>query len=437
MHFFYTLKTNMEESIATLRRLLPEGGEILRDLHVGVPPPDINDDLVLCRSDTSKVSVLLQDSTRVLKMLRDRFVKVGIWVARDRGTGDMVSYDYDAHNDLEDKLFQEHVALSSVTVAQEHGLLLHLHDRRQLECTEFLHEVMVGAAMSRALTGITPHVTQTLAAHVHEGRGYLVMQRAHGTLREALMDNITPMRRLGPTQVAIMYFQIMHAVACAQAAVKFKHHDLHLGNVFLHDTPDAWRGATHLAYTVGSSTYYLPNTVGVMPCLSDFGLASVELRSGVRLARADLEEFGNSDRETWGEWTPKLDGQRGYDLQVLFADLSDMRRCRLFRNAKLQSLHARLHRECNRGGGVCAQRPSQVCDMPPSAALQAVFSGSPEPDAWWDFRQRPPAPAVVVHVASVPLEPLPPGCEVLGVDGGKKNAKPAWGTRNKKMKPCF
>lgn len=433
----------MEESIQTVRRSLPEGAEILRAVYVGIPPPDINDDLVLCRSDTSKVSVLLHDSARVLKMLRDRFVKVGIWVARDL-SGNMVSYDYDAHADLEDKLFEDEVSLSSVTMKQEHGLLLHLEDDRQqqLECTEFLHEVMVGAALSRALAGVTPHVTQTLEAYVHEGRGYLVMQRAHGTLREALMDKIPKvLRRLCPTQLAVMYFQVMHALACAQAAVKFKHHDLHLGNVFLHDTPDAWKGATHLAYTVGTSTYYLPNTVGLMPCLSDFGLASLELPSGVRLARADLEEFGNSDREAWGEWTPKLDGQRGYDLQVLFADLSEMRGYRLCRNAKLQALHARLHRECNRGGGVCTKRPSKVCDMPPSAALHAVFSGSSlEPEAWWDFRLPPAAGAVVVHVASVPLEPLPKGCEVLGVvtEGKKKNSKPAWGARSKKIKQqCF
>jgi hypothetical protein len=84
--------------------------------------------------------------------------------------------------------------------------------------------------------------------------------------------------------------------------------------------------------------------------------------------------------------------------------------------------------------------------MPPSAALHAVFSGSSlvpeslEPEAWWDFRQPPPVGAVVVHVASVPLEPLPKGCEVLGVvnESKKKNSKPAWGARSKKLKQqCF
>jgi hypothetical protein len=314
---FVVLSLAKKMSFVTELRRLPERYQSLVTL-TDSPPPVLNP--VLIRVKTCSIFAL--GKRRVAKLMSRFMPFYASWVTLEE-QGGVRRVDHSARRalkalDADDEFYED----EEVSVEERHVVLC----PNAISCSEFLHEVLVGVTLSRELldTQLTPHITRTHAGYVHRDElGWLVMQRAASTLRDAMLAR-TDGIRLTDQEVAEFYFQVLHTLAVAQGEVQFKHHDLHPHNVFLHKVPDdaVWRGqalrpVTHLKYTVGSTAYYLPKRAHIAQ-LADFGFASLVDPKGVRLQRLDIENVTEEGEAKWGEFTPELEGREGYDAQILF-----------------------------------------------------------------------------------------------------------------------
>jgi hypothetical protein len=404
-------------------------------------PPVCED--ALFSSDTCSIRVLEADDSAVLKKVRERFAASSMWVARRILDAQIVGIDYESMAGLQDVLEETDVSLRDVHISQEYAVVGGDYPRRieeeedededasmlssgqdltseqdgdeeeeeeeavaaldkppRIELTEFFLEAAVGRLVNTALLdcGMTPHVIRTRQCFAHEGRGYLVLDRADGCLSDALQDRMEGVR-LRPEDVAGVYVQVLHALQVAQNVLGLKHHDLHTNNVFLKRLRpgDTWRGAdlyaaTHFKYMLNDTALYVPNTTRCIPWIADYGFCSV-FSGGVRLERADLTAFGvtspGSDTH-WGDWSPELRGCRGYDAQVLVGDAActlQRKRLRLAKSGNLRALHSRMAAALGWNPRKPAGRPKVVSDVPPGQVLRAVFLE--EPADWHDFRLPP------------------------------------------------
>jgi hypothetical protein len=220
--------------------------------------------------------------------------------------------------------------------------------------------------------------------------------------------------------------------------------------------------AEYFKYVVGPFTFYVENC-GFIPVLGDFGLSSGTIKQ-VALARIDLELQGGTQDESsaggyassavsqssyssnssksseassdarsgattprttttsggssssgssavsstqakddeWGEWTPDLQGRRGYDMQVLFGDDHFDHSPRLSQCKPLNELATRLRNiTCN--GLItfsAVGRPLVVTDVPPDCLLATVFAHPSSP--LYDFLTPPPPGARIMDMGAVP-----------------------------------
>ena len=459
-------------AILTLQRVAGVDG-VLRP--AGAALPAVADADALFSSDTCSIRVLERDDSAVLKKVRERFVASGIWIARRTADEEIVAVDYDSLARLQDVLENTDVSLRDVRITQEYavvgGSYPRNHDDAQdddmedcsssssdsedssahsseeveeaaeaeeaeeaeeqqqhvmddgsapqprIELSEFFLEAAVGKLMNSALldTGATPHVIKTRDCFAHEGRGYLVLDRADGCLCDALRDRMGGSLRLKPEDVAGVYVQVLHTLQLAQSVLRLKHHDLHTNNVFLKRLRpgDTWRGAdlaaaTHFKYMVNDCALYVPNATGYIPWIADLGFCSAITASGVRLERADLASFGVASpgsRQHWGEWSPELRGCRGYDVQVLVGDAGCTllkKHNRLGKSSKLRALHSRMSAALGWNPRKPAGRPKVVSDVPPGQVLHAVFLDAPAP--WYDFRLPPALGSRIVDMSELRFE---------------------------------
>lgn len=299
--------------------------------------------------------------------------------------------------------------------------------------TEFFHEAILGQALADALKDKTPHLTHTRAAFFNErdDKGAILMERVTCTLHDALKDKQG--FRMNGSDVAGVYFQVLHTLSVAQQACKLKHHDLHDKNVFMKKiTADMeWQGqkladATHFKYTVGDQSFYIRNP-GYIAQLADFGLSSAVI-DGISIERVDLELIGAGDDEeedaAWGEWTPELEKRRGYDAQVFFCDDPVSSKARLADDEDLAAFTAHALECANAGIGKITDlgRPSVITDFPPDRLLLALYSAS---GVKYDFTAAPSAGARVVHMAHTDVQSYtpPPAAAAKKSGGGGGGAK--------------
>jgi serine/threonine protein kinase len=234
--------------------------------------------------------------------------------------------------------------------------------------------------------GVTPHVL-------------IATQAINCTLDDLLADprHSEPSickRELSNREIASLFLQTVCAVDTIQRVCKLKHHDLHTGNVFLRRITEGltFKGedlstAAHFHYHVSGKDFYVPNC-GLLVKIGDFGMASFNV-GDKRVQRVDMDVF-NDDIEKWGAWNAHYEGERGYDTQVLFADIPvDHRHLenhelhRFFKHARATTTGKKGRVSRKKGRPL----PGHVSNSPASSVLESVFTRRLEP--WFDFTAQP------------------------------------------------
>jgi hypothetical protein len=113
-------------------------------------------------------------------------------------------------------------------------------------------------------------------------------------------------------------------LAISQNLVAFKHHDVHLDNVFVNRLREGRKEQEFMGSYLGSKKYWAytlaPDCTiyvehcGILAKLGDFGLASAtEPMSATRLERVDYPQLDSGDIE-WGAWNGRVDDCKSYDI---------------------------------------------------------------------------------------------------------------------------
>ena len=239
---------------------------------------------------------------------------------------------------------------------------------------------------------IVPHITMAFRALECHNSGYLIQERVTCTLEEVLEKH----PGLGAPEIAALYLQVAFTMHVLQDTCRLKHHDLHTDNVFIKAIDDTvtWKGekladATHFSYDLGDGTVlYTPNT-GFIVKIGDFGMSSLDV-AGRRLQRFSVDVLTTD--AVWGEWSNKLEGHEGYDLQMFmgqppFEDDS-------WRMGDKPTLTFLRHmRTLAQGPDGCITRGQlrpmigHVSRVTPMEVLRGVFVDAP--GAGYDFRAPP------------------------------------------------
>lgn len=264
--------------------------------------------------------------------------------------------------------------------------------------SEFVSESLCHLLLTDLVaSGITPHVVMAFRALNHKRDGYLIQERISSNIDEALEEN----PKLTCRDICAMYLQVFVTLHTLQQACGFKHHDLHLNNVFLKriDGSMTWNGvklkdATHFSYKLGDRVLTIPNC-GYIVKIGDFGMSSLNIY-GRRIQRLSLDCYKSSP--SWGEFSADLDGGCGYDGQVLMGDVPfDLTSWRVH-DYDTRAFMKRLRSAAQGPNGKLTherQRPAIGCvsDVPPLDVVKQVFLTDPQPV--YDFRTEPTDATIV------------------------------------------
>lgn len=319
----------------------------------------------------------------------------------------------------------------------------------------FVNESLCHLLLSELVhTQLTLHVTVAQEAVQHKNTGYLLMERLSCTLDDLIYKVCTSERRRPSSSsssdvdededalhdfppvdrqgIAALLFQTMFGLTVLQKTSNMKHHDFHTNNVFIKHVDDdtIFRSAPlkecqYFHYHLDGDDFYVPNG-GLLAKIGDFGMTSLDLHSK-RLHRTDIATF-NDNIEKWGIWNKDFDGEEGYDMQLLSADIPVTCRAAVKKVAKseraakskskkgsastlaasvvmsttesLIQFFEQLQAVC----GACKtnvtrhkRRPAPGCVSTrlTSDLLRSMFTGD-SVHSWYDFRQPPPSSCSVV-----------------------------------------
>jgi len=184
-------------------------------------------------------------------------------------------------------------------------------------CNEYLNEAMVGFVLTKHLR--VPHFVKTRDAWISEATGFVLQDFGGTSLYKSMVD-------LSIEQFRSIVLQTIVTLSIAQDLLSFKHHDVHLENVFVSNVKSS--DTTSSGTPLGSSKYWRyalkdskgnPFTIHIEHCnklakLGDFGLSSItDIDSSIRYERADFPLLDSGEME-WGEWSGRLETQKPYDL---------------------------------------------------------------------------------------------------------------------------
>lgn len=177
---------------------------------------------------------------------------------------------------------------------------------KMIVSSSYINEAMVGSLISDL-----PFFCKTLTAYSGFRHGHILMDYAGKPLDE-YMENLNLDETLSIIQ------QVMIGLMWAQDKYKFKHHDLHIGNVFLsektvfpleHELPNKEK------ITLKSNKYYVQ--------IGDYGFASAtDPDTNIRYGRCDMH-LNSSGTKYWGKWSNKLEGNEGYDILLFLGFFYD------------------------------------------------------------------------------------------------------------------
>lgn len=309
----------------------------------------------------------------------------------------------------------------------------------------FVNESLCHLLLSELVhTQLTLHVTVAQEAVQHKNTGYLLMERLSCTLDDLIYKVCTsecrspssssdandtdiphdfpPVDRRG---IAALLFQTMFGLTVIQKTSSMKHHDFHTNNVFIKHVDDdtIFRSAPlkqcqYFHYHLDGADFYVPND-GLLAKIGDFGMTSLDLH-GKRVHRTDIATF-NDNVEKWGIWNKDFDGEEGYDMQLLSADIPVTCRSAVKKVAKAEKAkNAKTKKaakprtnneslilffeELQAACGACKtnvtrhkRRPAPGCVSTRLTAdlIRSMFTGD-SVHSWYDFRQPPESSCSVV-----------------------------------------
>ena len=182
---------------------------------------------------------------------------------------------------------------------------------------EYLNEGLIGLILARDLK--LPHIVKTRDMWIDDAEG-LILQDYGGLSMQKNMVNLTL------PEFKSIVIQVLVTMAVAQQQMQFKHHDVHLENVFLCDVKhEKFRGQAlgdfkTWQYDLKSLSGLFSVSIdhnGQLAKLGDFGLSSVtDMKSGIRYERVDYPNLDSADME-WGEWSSRDRGL--YDAVVFLS----------------------------------------------------------------------------------------------------------------------
>jgi hypothetical protein len=183
--------------------------------------------------------------------------------------------------------------------------------RASFLCNEYLNEAFVGLVLSRNVK--IPHFIKTYDAWIRDAKGYILQEYGGKTVSSSMPD-------LSFDQFKSIILQTLVAMSIAQDTLHFKHHDLHLENVFVKELDSA-----DTLLTKKSWTYNLNGKLikiehhNVLAKIGDYGLSCItDPMSKTRIERVDYPLLDAGDAE-WGQWSSRLDNQKSYDAVVLLS----------------------------------------------------------------------------------------------------------------------
>lgn len=169
---------------------------------------------------------------------------------------------------------------------------------------EYLNEGIVGLIISRDLK--LPHIVKTREIWIDDADGMILQDYGGISMQKNMIS-------LSLKEFKSIVMQVLVTMAIAQQQMSFKHHDVHLDNVFLSDLKDATAfDGTSLSskpkwsYALKSGDRNFSIVIehcGRLAKLGDFGLSSVtDVHAGVRYERVDYPNLDGTEIE-WGEWS--------------------------------------------------------------------------------------------------------------------------------------
>lgn len=271
--------------------------------------------------------------------------------------------------------------------------------------SEFVNESLCHLLLTDLVEkGVTPNLIMAFRAFTCGGKGYLLQERITTSLNEVLDEN----PGMTCKDLAGFYLQVFATLHVLQNTCGFKHHDLHLNNVFVKRIDDTmtWKGvkmseATHFTYDLGGGVVLTFPNNGYIVKIGDFGYSSLDVH-GRRLQRLDLSTFFKATSD--GDWSPELTSRRGYDGQVCLSMPPFEHNSDRVNDPGTIELLQRLRKATTGPNGKLSRsryKPvtGHVSDVSPMDVIEQVFLTSPPECA--DFRAPVNDKAVVVCLSSI------------------------------------
>jgi hypothetical protein len=184
---------------------------------------------------------------------------------------------------------------------------------------EYLNEGIVGLIMCRDLK--LPHIVRTREMWINNCEGLLLQDYGGLCMQKNMVD-------LSLREFKTIVVQVLVTMAIAQQQMRFKHHDVHLENVFISDLKGAQNAKGVDLNSAPKWQYNLKTSDGLvftmttehcgrLAKLGDFGLSCVtDMQSGIRYERVDYPNLDGGEME-WGEWSSEDRGL--YDAVVFLS----------------------------------------------------------------------------------------------------------------------
>jgi len=186
---------------------------------------------------------------------------------------------------------------------------------------EYLNEGLVGHILTRHVK--LPHFVKSHDMWIDNATGFILQEYGGTSLSTSMIDMSLP-------EFKSIALQILITMSVCQDTLQFKHHDLHLDNIFvnklkstsIHDgkqlsTKKVW--SYKLKKKNGSDVWLNIEHCGVLGKFGDYGLSSiVDPQSGKRVERVDYPLLDAAEFE-WGAWNGLLEGQMSYDAVVFLS----------------------------------------------------------------------------------------------------------------------
>jgi len=193
---------------------------------------------------------------------------------------------------------------------------------------EYMNEAVVGKLVTLQVK--LPHIIATRDVWISDATGYILQDYGGTSLQKSMVNLTLP-------QFQSIVLQVLVTLAICQHTSSLKHHDMHLGNIFLNFLTSAsmYDGQllqddkTYWHYNIAclgnnaqinktGLNIYIPHN-NVLAKIGDFGLASAtHLQSQTRFERVDYPMLDACELE-WGEWSGRLDTMKSYDAVTFLA----------------------------------------------------------------------------------------------------------------------